>query len=323
MKYRKLGATGLEVSEIGFGGWGIGGVVKDALAYGKTDDRRSLDALTRAFELGVTFFDTSDFYGYGHSEALIGQALAAVRDKVVISTKTGLVNAQGQQDFSKPYIRQCLEASLKRLKSERVDLYLMHNPSLETLREQDVISTLRELQAEGKIRAFGISLRALEDGPAVISEFGVGCIEVNFNLSDQRLLESGLLELCIEKKVGVIARTPLCFGFLTGQYKRTDELDAGDHRKNHSADQVARWNQAAALFSSALKINQTQTAAQAALRFCLSYPISSAIPGMLSREQVEENILASEQGPLSSDLLKSVSRIYAENVFFSSKKGGQ
>lgn len=320
MKYRVLGATGLEVSEIGFGAWGIGGTANGAVSYGKTDDQESLRALGRAFELGITFYDTADLYGSGHSESLIGRAFEGVRSQVVIATKTGFVNAEGKQDFSEKHIRGSLESSLKRLRTDRVDLYQLHDPSIEVLRRGEAIAVMRDLKTEGKIRAFGVSLRSPDEGIPAVSEFGFGCIQVNFNLTDQRLLSNGLLELCRNSQAGIIARTPLSFGFLTGCYPEVDKLDPKDHRRNWSSEQVERWNRAPGLFLPALKLSASETAAQAALRFCLSYPIASAIPGMLTPQQVEENSLASEYGPLSTDQLGCARRIYADNEFFPTKR---
>ena len=321
MRSRLLGKTGLWVSEIGFGTWGIGGNVDGAIAYGPTDDRESKLALRRAFELGVTFYDTADFYGSGHSERLIGEALGDVRTKVVIASKVGLLDASGAQDFSVKHIRQSIENSLRRLRTDCVDLYQLHNPSMEALdRDDRILSTMVSLQTEGKIRAFGISLRSPADGVKAITEFGANSIQVNFSLADQRALENGLLALCEERGVGVIVRTPLCFGFLTGQYSEMNGFDPYDHRQRWSSEQIKLWSKASRQFLSAVSNRATQSDAQMALRFCLSHAgVSTVIPGMLTREQVEENVLASELGLLGDTDLLSITKIYQENIFFVGK----
>lgn len=321
MRYRQLGKTGLCVSEIGFGTWGIGGNVNGAVAYGPTDDRESKLALRRAFELGVTFYDTSDFYGFGHSERLIGEALKEVRPKVVIASKVGLLDAGGAQDFSPKHVRQSIENSLRRLHTDYVDLYQLHNPAMDALDQDDsILSTMASLQTEGKTRAFGISLRSPADGIKAITHFGFGAIQVNFSLVDQRALENGLLALCEERGVGVIVRTPLCFGFLTGQYSAGDGFDASDHRSAWLPEQIQRWADGYGLFSRVLIDREKQSAAQFALRFCLSYPsISTVIPGMLSRAHVEENVAASRFGMLAETELLKIAEVYRQNQFFIGK----
>lgn len=318
MKYRRLGSTGFQVSEIGFGAWGIGGNVNGAVAYGPTDDAESKAALRRAFELGITFYDTADFYGFGHSEQLIGEALKDVRPQVIVATKVGLLDASGAQDFSSQRIRRSIEASLKRLQTDYVDLYQLHSPSMETLVQEDkILSVLQSLQAEGKIRAFGVSVRSPDDGLVAVTKFGFNVIQVNFSLVDQRAVENGLFDLCLEKDVGVIVRTPLCFGLLTGQYSQADGFDSFDHRGKWSSEQIERWAAASQLFSSALLRRQSGTPAQIALRFCLSFKaVSTVIPGMLTKEHVEENRLASQCGSFGELELAHIAKLYQANRFF-------
>jgi aryl-alcohol dehydrogenase-like predicted oxidoreductase len=318
MKYRQLGQTGLEISEIGFGTWGLGGAVNGAVAYGPTDDQESKLALKRAYELGITFYDTADIYGYGHSERLLGEALKEVRQKIIIATKVGFVDPTGAQDFSAKHIRQSIETSLKRLQTDYVDLYQLHNPPMEALnRDETILATLRSLQKEGKIRAFGISLRSPDDGLAAVSNFGLKAVQVNFNLVDQRAMENGLFDLCQREGVGVIVRTPLCFGFLTGAYSVESQFAESDHRHKWSARQVERWAGAYQLFAAAFVNRHNQTHAQIALRFCLSYPtVSTVIPGMLTTAHVEEDVSASQLGPFSEAERLKMEQIYQDNTFF-------
>ena len=135
MKYKPFGNTGIEVSEIGFGAWGIGGTPSDTRAYGPTDDKLSRSALHRAFEKGVTFYDTSPLYGYGHSEKLIGDTFKKLRHEIVISSKVGFVNFKGEQNFSPEYIRNSLESSLRRLKTKYIDIFQLHDPNISLLQE--------------------------------------------------------------------------------------------------------------------------------------------------------------------------------------------
>jgi len=312
MQYRQLGQTGMRVSEIGFGTWGLGGT-----AYGPTDDRESLRALRRAFDAGVTFYDTADLYGSGHSETLLGQALAPMRSHVVITTKAGFLSDGTVQDFSRAHLEQALTASLGRLRTGYVDLFLLHSPALDTLRADDGIpTTLESIKRQGLSRAVGVSVRSPEDGLAVVREFNVDCIEVNFNLSDQRAVENGLLDMCEHTGVGVIVRTPLCFGFLTGAYEQT-QFAASDHRGRWSPAQRQRWHEAHEVF----RTNYArQTPAQSALRFCLSYPgVSTVIPGMLTCEHVDENTAASDLGALHEDDRQRMEALYRDQSFFVGK----
>jgi aryl-alcohol dehydrogenase-like predicted oxidoreductase len=321
MKYRKIGSTQISVSEIGFGAWGIGGNSNGAVAYGPTDDNESIRALRHAFDCGVNFFDTANFYGYGHSEKIIGKGLLGIRDKIVISTKVGMISDKGDQDFSLSHIRRSIEQSLRRLNTDYIDLYLLHSPPIDIVIEDiTILKCMRQLQNEGKIREFGISVRSPEDGLKAI-DLGISCIQINFNLLDQRAAENGLFDLCLEKGVGVIGRTPLCFGFLTGHYLSDDKFDTSDHRGKWSTKQLDKWANAYQLFKSALNVTEDQTPAQIALRFCISFPaISSVIPGMLTLDHVNENTQASKFGKLSESERIAIMSIYTKHNFFLSKK---
>lgn len=315
MRYRLLGSTGLRVSEVGFGTWGLGGASQGAVAYGATRDEDSIAAVRKALELGVNFFDTADFYGFGHSEAVLGQALRGARDKALIATKAGLVDASGAQDFSPVYLRRALQASLKRLGTDYVDLLQLHSPPLDALRPE-VLESLKSLQSEGLIRACGISVRSPDDGIAAVEKLGFRCVQANFNLVDQRVIENGLLERCAAAGAGVIARTPLCFGFLTGRYAAATQFDPHDHRNRWSVEQRERWANALGLFVSAVRGRSSHTAAQFALRFCLSFPaVSTTIPGMLTDEHVAENTAASDLGPLAEPDLRALIDVYREHSF--------
>ncbi len=316
MKYRLLGKTGIKVSEIGFGAWGIGGVTKGATSYGPTDDEESKKALFEAFENGITFYDTSDLYGYGHSEDLIGEALGSVRDKIVIASKAGFLEHKGESDISRKHLTEALDGSLKRLRTDYIDLYQLHSPTIELLRNSpDTIEALKDFQKEGKIRVYGFSVKNSEDGLPAINEFGFPVIQANFNILDQRILENGLIDLAEKENVGIIARTPLCFGFLTNKISDT-KFDPRDHRSTWSKEQLAKWAEAPDLFSF---INQgkNRTPAQLALKFCLGFKsISTAIPGILRPSEAKENAATADLDPLSEDELDAIREIYKSHEFF-------
>jgi aryl-alcohol dehydrogenase-like predicted oxidoreductase len=323
MNYRPLGSTGLTVSEIGFGGWGIGGVAAGTKSYGPVEDAQSIRALQRAFDRGITFYDTADLYGLGHSETVIGSALREHRNQVVICSKVGTTvdPATGSQgkNFTPEHVRQSLEGTLRRLGTNYLDLYLLHDPPIDAmLADRAAVDELAALKAEGKVRAWGISLRSPADGAAAIEQLGAAAIQVNFNLIDQRILENGLLDLCGRSGVGVIGRTPLCFGFLTGRYDAQTQFAPGDHRAGWPPKQIALWASAPHLFRAALNTPAEESPGRTALRYCLSYrAVSTVIPGMLTPGEVDENVAASEAGALTEQQRHAAERAYRENVFFS------
>ena len=318
MNYKFFGKTGIRVSEIGFGAWGIGGTQKDARAYGPTDDNVSRKALKRAYEKGVNFYDTSPLYGYGHSENLIGSTLKEVRHDIVISSKVGFVNFKGEQNFSPEYIRSSLDSSLKRLQTDYIDIFQLHDPPISFLNEDPrIIETLESLKKEGKIRILGVSTKSPEESLIAIEKFNFKGVQVNFNLIDQRALDNGLFKKCEELGVGIIGRTPLCFGFLTGQYTSNDNYDKSDHRSLWSRQQVDCWAGAYKLFSEEFISMKEQSNTQIALRYCLCHPmLSTTIPGMLTAEHVDENTESSDLGPFPPSVLETCNQIYQNNEFF-------
>ncbi|MFC2070207.1 aldo/keto reductase [Chloroflexota bacterium] len=318
MKYRALGRTGIEVSELGFGTWGIGGNSNDAVGYGPTSDEESRAALQRAFELGVNFYDTADLYGFGHSEELLGEIFASSRQDVIIASKVGFVNFDEDQDFSPRHIREAIEGSLKRLETDYIDLYQLHSPSVDMLENDPAImSALESLKQDGKTRFIGLSVRSPGDGIIAVEKFNFDTIQVNCNLVDQRALEIGLLDSCEAKGIGVIIRTPLSYGFLTGAYTADTLFDPQDQRSKWSPQQIEKWADSYKIFIDDISSSGKSTSAQFALRFCLSCPVvSTVIPGMLTVDHVEENIASSQLGSLSEVDFQSVIATYRSNEFF-------
>ncbi len=316
MKYRKLGRTGIDVSEIGFGTWGLGGN-----SYGPVDDVVSTAALRLAFDLGVTFFDTADLYGDGHSEEVLGGALRGVRAKVIIATKVGTLPHTGffmPQDFSPEHIVAGVEGSLRRLKTDYVDLLQLHSPPLEALEgDGRIVETLETLVRAGKIRAYGISARSPADAMTAFERYGFPVVQVNFNLIDQRALECGLFALARERGTGIIGRTPLCFGYLSGKLKGDEAFAGIDHRRNWPTGQRKRWAEAPDLFSFLNNDGKGGTAAQLALRYCLDHPeLSTVIPGMMSSAEVRENLEASGMSALGSDEMTRIRLVYESHEFY-------
>jgi aryl-alcohol dehydrogenase-like predicted oxidoreductase len=322
MKYRDLGKTGIKVSEIGFGAWGIGGLTEGATSYGPTDDKESKKALIKAYEKGINFFDTSNVYGNGHSEELLGDVFEKLRDKIVIASKVGSLRHLGPQDFTPDHIVKSLDSALERLRTDYLDLYQLHSPPIKVLEEiPGIIDALSRLKEKGKIKAFGISAKSPEEGIIAANKYPFDTIQINFNLIDQRAVESGFMEICDKKGIGVIVRTPLCFGFLSGEYNGDYKFSPTDHRSAWSKEQREVWGNAYNLFLEAVDKNVNQTNTQIALRYCLSYnPVSTVIPGMLKEKEVIENAHASDLGVLKKEEVSKLEEIFKENTFFLGKK---
>lgn len=317
MKFRELGATGIAISEIGFGAWGIGGATPGETSYGPTDDEVSLGALRRAFDIGINFFDTSPVYGYGRSERLIGRAFRGARGEVVIATKGGLEEYGKPADFSPPALERALDESLRRLGTEYVDLYQLHNPPAAAIAVPALAAFVDRLRRAGKIRAFGVSVRAPADGSIAIDRLRPDAIQVNFNMMDQRALDDGLLDAARRARVSLIARTPLCFGFLSGRVDESSRFPEGDHRNRWPRAQLRRWSETARRMRACRRNGDEQTPAQFALRYCLSFPgVAAVIPGMMTPMEVDENAAAADFGPLSDAETAAIRHCYVSADLF-------
>jgi aryl-alcohol dehydrogenase-like predicted oxidoreductase len=312
---RRLGTTGIEVSEIGFGTWAIGGVAAGTIAYGPTDDQESVAALREARALGCTFFDTSNLYGWGHAETLLGQAFVRCRESIVIATKAGYVSADGNQDFSSDTLYRSLEASLERLQTTYVDLLQLHNPPPEALDDEWLLAAVQAMQDDGLIRAWGISARTPDEALLFATRYRPACVQVNFNLGDLRALRCGLFATCRDLGVGIVVRTPLAAGFLTGQLGEDATFEESDHRSRYDAATRARWVEAVRRLNPIFDDAPDATPAQNAIRYALSFDaVSSVIPGMMRVSQVREDLAASRLPRLTARQLAGIAETY-DRVF--------
>jgi aryl-alcohol dehydrogenase-like predicted oxidoreductase len=318
VQYKSLGDTELIVSAIGFGAWGIGGNTGGSIAYGATNPTESLGALAAAYDVGINFFDTAAFYGFGESERLIGAAFRGRRDKVIIASKAGMLSANGDQDFSPKYLNASLDETLKNIDSDYLDLFQLHSPPASLFDEGDsTFAALEKMKSNGRIREWGISARSPTDAMEAISKRTPRCVQINLNLSDQRARSSGLLDLAKNNSIGLIVRTPLSFGFLTGKYDPDQKFEDSDHRSKWKPEQKKLWASAVERFASLIAATPGQSAAQFALRFCLSFAsVSTVIPGMLNASHVRENSVAGDMDPLSPAELSEAVSIYESCEFF-------
>ncbi len=299
MQYRTLGRTGLRVSEVGFGAWAIGGpsrLGEVEVGWGEVDDAVSLRAIEAGFEAGITFFDTSDAYGEGRSETLLGKALRAKRDRVVIATKGGNRTVDGQwvKEFSKTWLTRALDASLSRLGMDYVDLYQLHSPRATEDYRDEAFEALETFKAQGKIRSYGVSVGPAAHGPWVIKNTRADTIQVVYNLLE-REPEQELLSLAQAHGVGIIARVPLASGFLTGKFTADVTFATNDHRATTYSSEKIREMVGQVSRLGFLTEGGRKTLAQAALQYCLAHPaVSTVIPGAKTPEQARANAAASD-----------------------------
>jgi aryl-alcohol dehydrogenase-like predicted oxidoreductase len=306
MRYRKLGRTGIEVSEIGYGAWGIGGA-----QWGGADDDESLQALHRAIDLGLNFIDTALAYGEGRSERLVGRVVRERDESVHVATKVPPRNriwpaepgAPLDDVFPPGYVRDCAEQSLRNLGMETVDLLQLHVWNDDWVDSAVLRDEVARLRSDGKIRHFGISINDHEPSNALqlVRSGAVDTVQVIYNVFDQSP-EDELLPACREHDVGVIARVPLDEGGLTGRIDADTKFEGDDFRAHYfRGDRKREVHERATAIASELGIEAGRLA-EAALRFILSEPaVATVIPGMRSVRNVERNIAASDAGPLSPD----------------------
>jgi len=295
MQYRKFGNTDLVVSEIGFGAWAIGGgamIGNTAIGWGDTDDNVSIKAIHTALDAGINFFDTADIYGLGHSEELLGKTIGNKKE-VIIATKVGNVsrNEQFTVDYSKEYIQKACESSLKKLRREAIDYYQLHSARIPHLQKGECIAAMQQLEQQGKIKFWGISLNTFDPLPEadffIQNKVGNG-FQLVLNLLNQKALP--LLKRSAQDGYGVIVRMALQFGLLTGKFDKEADFSANDHRKNRLTKEVIDVSNIGLerIWDLCNKYNCTKT--QLALSYILSYhEVSTIIAGIRTAEQVQLN----------------------------------
>lgn len=320
MKFKEFGSTGMSVSEIGFGGSRIGGVFAD-----KNSTQESLNVLRKALDAGITFYDTADMYSQGESESLMGTAFRGCRDRVIIATKGGyclparrnlikrikpfvrpIVQALGlkrarlpagmsgalSQDFSPAYLTKALESSLKRLRTDYVDLYQLHSPRAQFMQTDafgEALQTLDRLKAQGKLRFYGIGTEGPEDVPSCLSAPGISSVQLGFGLLDLEPLDQGMLATAAARGLAVIARG--CFaGGLLKQDLDESQLKAA----------TPKWQRILGL--RAYSEAKGRSALDMALQFCRGTPaVSVTLLGMRTESHLRGNLRYVDGNPLSAE----------------------
>ncbi len=307
MNYRRLGRTQLEVSEVGFGAWGIGKAM-----WKGAEDKASLKALHAAIDLGVNFIDTALVYGNGHSEELIGKVLEERSERVYVATKIPPKNyrwpATGTlgESFPEDYVVRCVERSLRHLRVERLDLIQLHVWNPDWLEEDEWHSALWRLRDSGKISFFGVSINDHEPDSALelVASGKVDTVQVIFNIFDQSPSDR-LFPACSREDVGVIVRVPFDEGALTGKITPSTTFPKGDWRNLYFAGDRKRQVSERVARLEALLGDEAESLPALALKYCL-HPgaVATVIPGMRSVEHVVANVAVSDSTRLSTQTLE-------------------
>jgi aryl-alcohol dehydrogenase-like predicted oxidoreductase len=311
VNYRKLGATGLEVSEVGYGAWGIAGD-----AWLGAEDERSLEAMNSAVDLGLDFIDTALAYGGGHSERLVGKILAERDETIHVATKVPPKNQTWpapdgippEEVFPGVYVKECTEQSLQNLGIEAIDVQQLHVWQDDWVGRGDWLEAIEDLKREGKMRFFGVSINdhQPENALRLIETGVVDTIQVIYNVFDQSP-EDELLPTCREHGVGVIVRVPFDEGALTGRITPDTTFEEGDFRNHYfRGDRKRDVQDRVRAIVSELGASEGEIA-EVALRYILSHPaVSTVIPGMRSVRNVERNMAVGDGRGLPEDQVQAL-----------------
>jgi aryl-alcohol dehydrogenase-like predicted oxidoreductase len=313
VNHRKLGRTGMEVSEIGYGAWGIGGTM-----WLGADDDESLRALNRAIDLGINLIDTALGYGDGHSEELVGQVARSRSERVFVTTKIPPKNRiwpapdgiDPEEAFPAEWVRRCTERSLGNLGLDAIDVQQFHVWSDEWVGRGTWLEGIEALKAEGKIRAFGVSINDHQPSNAIklIESGAVDTVQVIYNIFDQSP-EDELLDACASHDVGVLARVPFDEGSLTGRIGPDTEFPEGDFRNTYfGGDRLQQVDDRVRAILEELHVSR-EDLPEVALRYVLSHPaVSSVIPGMRSVRNVERNAAVGDGRGLTEEQVAALKK---------------
>ena len=321
VRTRSFGTTDLRCSEIGFGTWALG-----SNWWGDVSQDDGVQLIHRALELGITFFDTGDVYGKGANEEIVARALAGVpRESVQLSTKFGYVLDEGRQehsqgerpqDWSPEHARNSLEASLRRLGTDYVDLYQLHNPRMDAIARTDLFAELERLKDEGKLRHYGVALGPAigwrDEGMRALAEYDITSVQTVYNVLEQ---DPGrdFLAAAEEKGAAVLARVPTSSGLLEDKYTLETTFPKHDHRSHRPREWLVEGLQKVERLRF-LSEEHGITMAQAALRFVLAQPaIACVLPTVSNAEDLEEWAGASDAPDLTADDLERISELYERN----------
>lgn len=319
---RTLGRAGIKVSALGLGCWAIGGpFIFNGMAdgWGNVNDNESVNALHRAFDLGINFLDTADAYGVGHSEEVIGKAIAGKRNGIVIATKFGYFGNEATKtlhgvNVATDYIERACDASLKRLNTDYIDVYLLHEWNLPISCVEPICNTLDKLVEKGKIRTYGWSTDLVDGAKLFAERANCSVIEHNLNIFGDA---PQLVEFCENNNLASINRSPLAMGFLSGKFN-TDSLLSRDDVRGAGHSWIPYFKDAKPvpeflkMLDSVKEIltSNGRTLAQGALAWIWGKSGHTIpIPGFKTIKQVEENAKALDFGPLPQEQMDEIDQI--------------
>lgn len=289
---RVLGKSGLQVSKLGLGLWAIGGSM-----WGEVDDRESLDLISAALEMGINFFDTADVYGDGHSEVLLGKAMKGRRDKFILATKIGWVGFDGEKNVSAYDTVEKLvagvETNLKRLDTDYIDLIQSHIDFRDANMEV-FIEGFQKLQADGKVRAYGVSTSDYNYLQAFNSDNQASGLQIDYSILN-RTPEADIFPYTMQQDIGVLVRGPLAMGILTGKFTPETTFGENDFRQRwiENEDEYQVFLDDLAKVEKLKELTNGRTLGQLAIQFVMAHPaVTVAIPGAKRVSQLEQNIKA-------------------------------
>jgi aryl-alcohol dehydrogenase-like predicted oxidoreductase len=316
---RALGRTGWKVSPISFGAWAIGG------GWGTVDDEESMRALQRAVELGVNFIDTADVYGDGRSEGLVADLREQRAEAIYVATKAGRrLDPHTADGYNRKNLTEFVERSLKKLRTETIDLLQLHCPPSEVYYRPEVFGVLDDLVRAGKLQYYGVSVEKVEEGLKALEYPNIQSVQIIFNIFRQRPAEL-FFEQAKKHKVGIIVRVPLASGLLTGKLQRSTKFEERDHRAyNRHGEEFDRGETFSGVdYEDGLQaveelralVPEGMTMSQFALRWIMMFDaVSCVIPGAKNAKQAEENVRAGEFPPLSESAMQAVKELYDRRI---------
>jgi aryl-alcohol dehydrogenase-like predicted oxidoreductase len=324
MKYRRLGKSGIQVSEIGFGAWTI---ALDWWGGKKTSDEEALGMLKRAFDLGINLFETSDVYGKGRSEKLIAQALKGVsRDEVVYSTKWGydIYNSEQighnelPQKHDPSFMKYALQQSINRLETDFIDVYSLHNPKMEAIQDDSLFKTLDTTRESGKIKSYGVALGPAigwrEEGILSMEKRDITCLQSVYNILEQDPVKD-FFQIAENNDVGLMVRVPDASGVLTGKVNMDTVFDKNDHRSTRKKEWIAEAIKKVEKIKP-IADSRGWTVAELAIKFILSQnKVTTVLPTVVDSEEIEIFAQMSDGKYLQRDELESISELYENNFF--------
>ena len=319
MKYRRLGKTGFEVSEVSLGTWQIGA------SWGSVTEKDSIQLLNAAIDNGINFFDTADVYGDGRSERLIAQVLRDRREKIYVATKAGRrLQPHVADGYNEKNLTAFVDRSLSNLQRDTLDLVQLHCPPIDVYYRPEVFEALDGLKKAGKILNYGVSVEKVEEAIKATEFPGVASVQIIFNIFRQRPKDL-FFPLAQKRDIGILVRLPLASGLLGGKITKQTQFAADDHRSyNRRGEQFDRGETFSgvdldvaldAVEKVRALVPPNVSMAHFALRWILDHPeVSCVIPGARNSAQVLENVKSIEVPTLSSSQNEALAKIYQEQI---------